>query len=1319
MAGGGGGSESAEGGTDVGTVCFEAIKEPSMSLSVVVTTKPGYNLVSSGLWVGDGYGGTMPVDDSGVPQAPWFPYTWSSTSYGETTWETSIVISAKDGTCGAFMTGFSMTTMTQVTVEDSAGTQLDAYSVEEDFDGSSSALYSGTEMMVDCECLCTEICVETPEDSSVREECHDLMVGANNGANVTAGQVCIEIVDDETKFQVTYTATGEWTLVSTEFWIGESISSVPLDDGELNSEAFPYFWCNSTGESEWVSKFDFKWSYNCLDMDSFTMALVGQATVAQVNSTTGEIVEDSEVVAFAYEYDGPVADDIFSWFDITVNCHCVKDCYPKEDKSGPGPGPTTPEICVKPMDGSSGPMEHQAVYAGNDTQIGAVSVSVSKDSSHLDVSFESTRGWTLLSTEYWIGDSIAAVPVDQAEGGALDVENFPYYWCNSTGETTHTSHVELKWSYLCEDEAEFSLVIVAQMTLGQVDSEGVLIEGTEVITYVTEHEVSTAEEMYGWFDVTVMCECIPDDRQPPKITGLCVADEEEEAKECQTVYGGDATEIGVVCVEVTGDDMDFEVTYTASDSWALLSTDLWVGEAVSAVPMDDGELDTENFPYFWCNSTGEDTHTSLVPLKWSYLCEESKTGGFHISFVTQLTVAKVNETTGEIIEGTEVMSYASVVETEINDVIVGYFDVPISCTCVKDRSASGLPDICVEDLSDADTPPTMECQELGDNVGSICVQMLPDGELEVHFEATGDWLFTNNEFWIGEDIASVPVDDEEDGGGLDVESFPYFWCNSTGEDTHRAHVPFKWSYLCEGEDEFSLVVVARSTVGKLDANGEISEEDSLVAYTNEFHGTVGDETIGWFDIKINCACPHGEITSTTTDKSFDTADDECPGGAVVTVKQIDTFNYTADLDTTTSSDEQNFTVPADADSISLTFLLEQKGSWDMDDKVVVSLNDIPVDLGAIEDYDHHANPTNAASGISGGIAWSRFRLDGGSYADKLHQVDVKIPGVLAADGVLAALFEFSTSESYDDQSASISDVAMTAGGSWCDKEMRRLDLSTSDAATPCNKDVVLFNEDYETGTAAGWANGLIALDETFGHFLGRLGRENRVMSKAFAVPAKAESLTVAFSVYTTGASAWKDTDQFRAKVGIADINLGDFTLAQASGTTQDVAWSRVEKEHNHHVVHLEVPREYFLAGKLSLALEVSVREGIHRKSAGVDNLVITAVGVNACDGSVEEGEDIVRGASGFRVSSLVDVYEPEAEAEEDEDEGRGYCHSEDFPCGDEEGMVNVCHYSITSGYQTYCLKESDSDLVRTYPDDYCGPCVGGYGGSLKDQKQQP
>jgi hypothetical protein len=71
---------------------------------------------------------------------------------------------------------------------------------------------------------------------------------------------------------------------------------------------------------------------------------------------------------------------------------------------------------------------------------------------------------------------------------------------------------------------------------------------------------------------------------------------------------------------------------------------------------------------------------------------------------------------------------------------------------------------------------------------------------------------------------------------------------------------------------------------------------------------------------------------------------------------------------------------------------------------------------------------------------------------------------------------------------------------------------------------------------------------------------------------------------------------------------------------------------------------------------------------------------------------------------------PESEPIENGDDGAYYCLASDFACGDAPHMVHVCHYSTLLGYQTFCIPEADSEVLRFYGGDYCGPCVGGFGG---------
>lgn len=84
------------------------------------------------------------------------------------------------------------------------------------------------------------------------------------------------------------------------------------------------------------------------------------------------------------------------------------------------------------------------------------------------------------------------------------------------------------------------------------------------------------------------------------------------------------------------------------------------------------------------------------------------------------------------------------------------------------------------------------------------------------------------------------------------------------------------------------------------------------------------------------------------------------------------------------------------------------------------------------------------------------------------------------------------------------------------------------------------------------------------------------------------------------------------------------------------------------------------------------------------------------------------------------------EEEEDDDEESYYCRAKEFPCDEDDvdydeddedddigAMVYVCHYSARVGHQTFCIPEADSEVLRFYSKDYCGPCVGGFGGVNK------
>lgn len=68
----------------------------------------------------------------------------------------------------------------------------------------------------------------------------------------------------------------------------------------------------------------------------------------------------------------------------------------------------------------------------------------------------------------------------------------------------------------------------------------------------------------------------------------------------------------------------------------------------------------------------------------------------------------------------------------------------------------------------------------------------------------------------------------------------------------------------------------------------------------------------------------------------------------------------------------------------------------------------------------------------------------------------------------------------------------------------------------------------------------------------------------------------------------------------------------------------------------------------------------------------------------------------------------ERRAREISEESEYHCSAKVHPCDEGPNYVNICHYSTRIGYRTYCVPEGDSEIVRFYKTDYCGPCTGGY-----------
>ena len=178
-------------------------------------------------------------------------------------------------------------------------------------------------------------------------------------------------------------------------------------------------------------------------------------------------------------------------------------------------------------------------------------------------------------------------------------------------------------------------------------------------------------------------------------------------------------------------------------------------------------------------------------------------------------------------------------------------------------------------------------------------------------------------------------------------------------------------------------------------------------------------------------------------------------------------------------------------------------------------------------------------------------------------------------------------------------------------------------------------------------------------------------------------------------------------------------IASGFESENGIEWSRIASTSGvnlgflpHHdvkyAVELQVPSKVFPAGKLEMAFVANTSNSIDKQSAGIDDFKLTV----QYDCSARR---ILENSHGFGISNLQTISEPMPGADATPSEPKldhhdgPHCSATDFPC-DGGTKAFICHYSVFKGYSTYCVSEEDTDVIHFYPNDYCGSCVGGYGG---------
>ena len=280
-------------------------------------------------------------------------------------------------------------------------------------------------------------------------------------------------------------------------------------------------------------------------------------------------------------------------------------------------------------------------------------------------------------------------------------------------------------------------------------------------------------------------------------------------------------------------------------------------------------------------------------------------------------------------------------------------------------------------------------------------------------------------------------------------------------------------------------------------------------------------------------------------------------------------------------------------------------------------------------------------------------------------------------------------------------VAVNASSSGVDSDYPTISPTSTPTWTPlematnelkCNQDIF---EDYESqGQSDSWENGLEFDDEGFSTFLGRLGSGHPAVTKTFHVPEVAEYLEVSFDFYDIDGMPSADQILFGVQDSYLDLQLftsngqkkyyNDIEVTRDTKSNRQISF-RVSELDTIYSVKMKIPKYWYrdYDYMLPIGFRVVTTEAISTESYGVDNFRMHAV-------CLEE-----------RVLAA-------AEPDTNGDDGSFYCSANDFPCEGGDEMVYVCHYSARLGYQTFCVPEADSEVLRFYKNDYCGPCVGGF-----------
>jgi hypothetical protein len=297
---------------------------------------------------------------------------------------------------------------------------------------------------------------------------------------------------------------------------------------------------------------------------------------------------------------------------------------------------------------------------------------------------------------------------------------------------------------------------------------------------------------------------------------------------------------------------------------------------------------------------------------------------------------------------------------------------------------------------------------------------------------------------------------------------------------------------------------------------------------------------------------------------------------------------------------KTFTVPTDAQFLTLEFDFYEIDSWDKDNgegpdcfyAYIDAVRRTKLDFGAFDSVDDEGLSTGETDGIS----WQRrskarpaavcFGAADSSFNDQIHHVKATIPKEFFKNGELYVEFYALLSGGLNDESAGVDNIKITA----------HYDCG-------CADEVVIINDDFSNGLSTGWVGGKID-NSTSDLFLGPFSPDVAT-SKVFTVSAS-DSISLQIDIYEIG--VWGPNDSVEVTISGSVINFGVFGSSRSTGIAQfDISWEVVRSDAGKHKFTAHIPKYLYQKQKLVLlGLKVVSTDAYPQALVGYDNIKFIA-----------------------------------------------------------------------------------------------------------------